>query len=423
MPASVNSRPSLSIYHAIAIASLTVALLSFVAPQVSSLGHGLKTTLPALSLFFCAIMFISPSAFFRALVRFRITFILGFIFLAQAALRFINELRQPEILWNQFFIAPFIALVFLLCIAVIAELGDESVLRLRCWLLFGWCLSIAVSLPVLIEHPGVARLTMGNRNALAGLAQWAPRGVAEYTVYTTIGICLGPLFAVTRRMKFFWRWIALLLISLTAIAVIFSTFTMAATMLMVSLISMLLIWAKNGNGVMKYLRLLVIIIPLALLPLLYVEAKKIEQTEFIVSKVERLTQSVSKKGLAKGDETSRGAMFTDEMKSFLEEPLMGYIPGVTGQRGHGHSSFSNSLVLFGLFCAPLWIVAIFRVFKTSLADTRDSFDRLVLMVGWFVLVLSGILNPIWHSTAALATLFALTLPARKSSQVPTENIR
>jgi hypothetical protein len=102
---------------------------------------------------------------------------------------------------------------------------------------------------------------------------------------------------------------------------------------------------------------------------------------------------------------------------------MGYIPGVTGQRGHGHSSFSNSLVLFGLFCAPLWIVAIFRVFKTSLADTRDSFDRLVLMVGWFVLVLSGILNPIWHSTAALATLFALTLPARKSSQVPTENIR
>ena len=101
------------------------------------------------------------------------------------------------------------------------------------------------------------------------------------------------------------------------------------------------------------------------------------------------------------------------MNSFAEEPFMGYIPDVTGQRGHGHSSFANSLVLFGLFCAPLWVVALYKVFKTSLADAMDTFDRQVIGVAWLVFVLSGILNPIWHSTPALAALFTLTLSARK----------
>jgi hypothetical protein len=416
-PINSNSK---TIFHTIAIASLTVAILSFVSPQISLLGHGLKTTLPALTLSFLAIVVISRSAFFRAFMRFRVVFILGFLFLIQAALRFSHEIYWPESLWHTFFIAPFLALVFLLWIAAIAEFGDTAVHRLRCWLLFGWCLSIAVSLPILIEHPGVARLTMGNRNELVNMAKWAPYGVGEYTVYTAIAICLGPLFAVTQRMNFLGRWIALLLIFLTFLAVLFSTFTMASVMLMLSFICMLLIWAKAGRGLARMVRVLVILIPLASLPMFYGLSDNYEQTKFIVTKVERLIQGISQKGLAKGDETTRGAMFADEMNSFIKEPLAGYIPGVTGQRGHGHSSFSNSLVLFGLFCAPLWIVALFRVFKTSLADTRESFHRLILMIAWFVLVLSGFLNPIWHSTAALAALFALTLPGRSSQSRNSE---
>jgi hypothetical protein len=397
----------------IAIAALTLAILSFLSPQVGMLGRGLRTTLPALMISFFAISMVSPSAFMRAFVRFRATFLLGFIFLAQGALRFVNETYRQDVLWHGFFNAPLLVLIFLLWIAALSELGDDAVQRLRSWLLFGWCLSIAVSLPILIEHPGIARTTMGNRNELVNAAKWAPRGVAEYSVYTTIGICLGPLFAVTRKMGFFWRWCALLLICMTTVAVLFSTFTMAALMLMASLICMLLIWAMAGRGAMRMFRLLVILFPLAMLPTLYVLSNNFEQTKFIVTKVERLTKNISNKGLAKGDETNRGKMFADEMNSFFEEPFMGYIPGVTGQRGHGHSSFANSLVLFGIFGALLWVAALYKVFKISLDNTRDQFDQHAAKVAWLVFVLSGILNPIWHATAALAALFALTLPARK----------
>ena len=404
------SCPSRTFIGKIAIASLTLAILSFLSPQVSMLGRGLRTTLPALTISFCAISVLSPSAFIRAFSRFWVVYLLGFLFLMQAALRFMDETSHQEILWHGYFIGPLLALTFLLWITALAELGDGAVHRLRCWVLFGWCLCIAASLPVLISHPGIARTTMGNRNELVNAAKWAPLGVAEYTVYTTIAICLGPLFAVTRRMRFLWRWIALLLVFLTAVAVLISTFTMAAVMLMVSLACLLLIWVKAGSGARRLLRLVVILIPLASLPTLYVMANSFEQTKFLVDKIERLNKGISQKGFAKGDETRRGSMIADEMKSFAEEPFMGYFPGVTGQRGHGHSSFANSLVLFGLICAPLWVVALYKVFKATLNDARDQFERRVAMIGWLVFLLSGIMNPIWHSAGTLAALFALTLP-------------
>jgi len=412
---------SLKYLNHLAIASLTIAILTYLSPQVGQLGRGLRTAIPAMAISFVAISIQSPSAFIRALVRLRVALILGFLFLLQAAIRFIDVPDHPFDLYQTFFIAPLIALFIIVWIAALAELGEESVYRLRCWVLFGWCLSIAVSVPILIKYPGLARELMSGGNDAVKSADWSPYGVGTYGDYSTIGICLGPLFAVTRRMTFSWRWIALPLISLTALAVLFSTFTMAATMLTLSFVCMLLTWVIAGRGAMRMLRLMMILFPLALLPLFYVEAQKYEQTQFIVKKVERLSQGISNKGLAKGDETARGKWFMDEMESFADEPFFGFIPGVTGQRGHGHSSLSNSLVLFGLFGALLWAAALYKIFKESLNGTRDHFERYVLGVAWLVFILSGILNPIWHSPVALVAMVGLTLPARSRPVQETDS--
>jgi hypothetical protein len=196
------------------------------------------------------------------------------------------------------------------------------------------------------------------------------------------------------------------------LAVFFSTFTMASVMAMASLFSMLLIWTLAGRGMSRIYRLLVMMVPFVLVPTLFMFANNFEQTRFVVTKAERLTKNISNKGLAKGDETERGAWFTEELSHFTDEPFLGYLPGITGVPGHGHSSFSNSLVLFGLFGTLLWLATLYKVFKISFDLAWNAFERQVLTVGWIVFILSGILNPIWYSTATLAALFALTLPAR-----------
>jgi hypothetical protein len=410
----------------IAILSLTLAILSFVSPQVSMLGRGLRTTLPAMAVSFFAISVISPKAFLRGFARLWSTFLLGFIFLTQAAFRFAHD-DKASALWHTFFWGPLFAILLLLWIAAFTELGSDAVHRLRRWVSFSWCISLAVGLPSLITHPGVARLTMGNPSAVKYAAIWAPLGVGEYSVYTALAICLGPLFVTLHHLKGLWRWIALPLLCLAATAVLLSTFTMASACLVLSLSSILLVWAMGDRGWSRILRtfllLFMVLLLVVMFPLLYDRAKKIPQAEFVVTKVERLFYGISKAGLERGDETERGKMFTDEMRSFVEEPFFGYIPGVTGQKGHGHSSLSNSLVLFGLFGALLWFAALFEVFRNSQRNTMDSLDRHALWISWGVLILGGILNPLWHSTAVLCSLFALTLPPRKDQYSHSEIIK
>lgn len=408
---------SLSPLQYIAVASLCIAILSFLSPQIGMLGRGLRTTLPALAVSGFAIFVISPMAFIRAFERFWVSFLCGFIFLLQAALRFVHADNASN-LWYAWFVGPFIALVFLLWIAALAELGYSSIRRLRFWLLYGWCISLAVGLPILIQHPGIARSTMGNINAFKNAVIWALYGVGEYNVYTSLSICFGPLFFVSQKLKPLWRWPAIILISLSSAAVLVSTFTMASVALMLSFFGTLLVWTKAGHGFLRIIRLVLVLLPFVFLPLLYTQAKNFSQTEFVVSKVERLYQGISKKGLAKGDETNRAKMFMNEMRTIANEPFLGYIPGVCGQRGHGHSSFANLLVLFGFFGAALWVVALLNVFRDFLKNKRDFTDRYALWISLLIFILCGILNPIWHAPAALGALFALTLPARKNQMEP-----
>lgn len=396
---------------------LCVAILSFLSPQVGQLGRGLRTTLPALVIAWFAIHQISRRAFISAFMRFRAAFMLGLIFLIQAGLRFAYADNAID-LWHTFFWGPLLALAFLLWIGAYAELGGNAVRQFRRLLLFGWSVSLALGLPSLLENPGVARTTMGNQFAVENAALWAPYGVGEYSVYTTAAICLVPLFSVAFGLRRGMRWLGLVLVCLVASAVVLSTFTMASVLLVLSLFGILLAWVRHARGWSRLRRGIFAPVVIASLFFLYSLAPLIPQSNTIVLKAERLFGGIFTTGLAKGDETGRGSMFVDEMKTFANDPFLGYIPHFTGETGYGHSSFSNSLVLFGLFGAALWVVALWSVFKGCLRHAGSSMERDALYFSWLGLVLGGILNPLWHITATLGGLFALTLPAREMGNKP-----
>jgi hypothetical protein len=394
----------------LAAISLTTAILSFLSPQVGQLGHGLRTTLPSLVVAWFAIHQISSRAFISAFMRFRVAFVFGFIFLVQASVRFAYADNAME-LWHTFFWGPLLALAFLLWIGAYAELGGDAVRQFRRLLLFGWCISLAVGLPSLLENPGVARTTMGNEFASENAAIWAPYGVGEYSVYTTAAICLVPLFSIAYRLRGGVRWLGLFLLCVVASAVILSTFTMASLLLLLSVFGLLLGWVRMARGWSRLWRSVFACCVVALLLFLYSFASSIPQSNAIILKADRLFTGILTTGLARGDETGRGSMFVDEMETFANEPFLGFLPHIAGKTGYGHSSLSNSLVLFGFFGAALWVVALWSVFKSCLCHADTLLERDALYFSWLALFFGGILNPMWHITATLGGLFALTLPA------------
>jgi hypothetical protein len=402
-------------WQIVAVGSVSLAVLSLASPQVRQLGRGLQTTLPALIVAGFAITRISDRAFSRAFTRFRSAFLFGALFLIQAALRFAYD-DDSRRFWDTFVWGPLIALGFLLFIGAYAQLGSDALRKLRSWLLLGWCISLALGLPVLLENVGIAREIMqgrGDFSAAKDAANWAPYGVGTFDTYTILAICLSPLFYATRGFVGVMRVLAFILVCLAATAVVFSTFTMAAVLLALGIFGTLLVWVIAVRRWLRVWRTAVLLASIVVLSLLYSQASLFPQTDFVVSKANRLYRGFTTTGLAKGDETGRGQMFVEEMKAFVDEPFLGYIPHVTGQRGYGHSSLANSLSLFGLFGAALWVAALGTVLKDSLRYTGDSTNRRTLLLCWSGLVLAGILNPIWH-TPEVAIIFALTMPAREN---------
>jgi hypothetical protein len=400
-----------SFYQALAAVSIALAILSLDSPQINTFGRGLRLTLPALALAGYAIYRISPNAFVASYMRFQAAFVIGLIFVFQAGARFIYA-EDATMMWETFFSSPIQVLVFLLWIGANAELGGGAVRQLRVILLFGWCISLAHSIPTLYANYGIARQTMGNQFASENIALWAPLGVGEYTLYTTVAICIPPLLAVPRLMKSGSRWIAYLLIVAAILAVFLSTFTMASALLAIGLFGSYLIWVIASKGVVRLALITTFVALLGAIPIIFTLASSFPQVAFVTQKVDRLASGLTTYGLAEGDETGRGWMFMDEMSAVYEEPFLGYIPHVTGQRGHWHSSFANSLSLFGIFGATLWVLVLGSILLNCLRGAHDSTHQHIIILAWILLILGGILNPIWHSPMALSALLALAVPGR-----------
>jgi hypothetical protein len=406
----------------LAIFTLALAILSFVSPQVGQLGRGMRTALPALVISFCAISMISPSAFFRSISRYKLVLLFGFLFLLQGAYRFASESYKPEMSWHTFFKGPALALMFLIWVGALSELGERTVRRFRTWFLFCWCISLALGVPVLLTHLGVARLTMGNVHEAQNAAKWAPYGVGEYAVYNSMAICLAPLYILaTRQMKGILRPIAMILVCLGGIAVYSATFAMASILATLSITALLLVGIINAKGFGRMVRISAVGILIFMAPLLYIQARQLPQTEFLIEKLERISKGVEKKGLEKGDVTARGGLFMADIRGFMESPIIGYIPGVIGYRDHGHSSLGNSLTHFGLFGTALWVIVMLKLYQDGRRHAVSTMEVYGVRIAWIVLVLGGIPNPTWHSTPILITLFALTVSVRRKADQISES--
>jgi hypothetical protein len=275
---------------------------------------------------------------------------------------------------------------------------------------------------VLLKNLGVARLTMGNAKEAQNSAIWAPLGVGEYAVYTSMAICLAPLYiVVTQHLKGILRPIALILVCLGGIAVYSATFAMASILATLSIAGLLLVGIINSKGIGRMVRISAVGVLIFMAPVLYIQAKQLPQTEFLISKLERIQKGVAQSGIEKGDSTARGLLFMADMRGFMESPIIGYIPGVMGNRDHGHSSLANSLTHFGLFGTALWVFVMYKLFQDGRRYAGSTMELYGVRIAWIVLILGGIPNPTWHSPAALSALFALTVSARKEVEQINES--
>ncbi|MBT8339841.1 MAG: hypothetical protein HKP58_06950, partial [Desulfatitalea sp.] len=290
-------------WHYLAIGAMALVLLSFASPQIRFMGHGLKTTLPALCLAFVSIFAVNPEAITCAFSRFWGVLVCGALFFIQAAFRFAQEEFNAGSLWHTYFNSPLISILFLVWIAAFTELGPKWIVKLRSWILFSWCGSLALGLPMLISDPGVARTTMGGNIRVAqNIATLAPCGVGEYTVYTSLAICSVPLAAlVIIHLKRVCRWVAATCLAAGLLSVFISTFTMAMVLMVAGLSFMLLVWQKHLIGIRKAVPMILFVAAAIFLPGLYAIAKTLPQTTSAVSKAERLILGVSEKGLTRGD--------------------------------------------------------------------------------------------------------------------------
>lgn len=346
----------------------------------------------------------------KAAIRFRSVLLFGFLFVFQATFRFALADAASE-LWSRYVIGPILVLAMVVWIAALAELGSGAVSRLKVWFLLTWSLSLALGIPTLINNPGVARLTMGNDLAIQNSLIWAPRGVGEYTVYSAFAICIGPIFAVTQMMTGVKRWIGYMGLILGVVAVLLSTFTMAATLLVAGILAALFVGVITTRSGTRKVRLAFIGGLVALMPSLYILSDANEQTDFVIQKVSNLVTGISHRGLAQGDETQRGSWFVEEMEAFKEKPLLGYSFKNTLDIEHGHSSLSNGLVLFGLLGSMLWFATLWQAFRAIRSGLTQAIDRHALLISAALFTVAGILNPSWHASGILIPLFALIIPA------------
>jgi hypothetical protein len=150
------------------------------------------------------------------------------------------------------------------------------------------------------------------------------------------------------------------------------------------------------------------------MPAIFAISSTLTQTSFVVEKVTSLATGLWTVGLEQGDETERGAWFVQEMTVFTEQPIFGHASGANPEVEEGHSSLSNSLVLFGLFGSGLWFLAMWKTFRIIRADLTQAGAVNVFLIGALLLVLAGILNPSWYSPSILISFLLLTVPARTS---------
>jgi hypothetical protein len=388
------------------VAMLASALFaSFISPQISLFGRGLRFSLLLFFLLGSAILAIRPSAI-RYLGTFGVSIGAGLLYVATGTIRYtIDPLSN---LFQNLIISAAVCVVLWMIMLVIRKGFPEVVETIRWLILIVLGISLGMGVPLLIDQPGIARLTMANPMANVYAERFYPRGVANYSWYTPLGIAF-PVIAnwlYKNSRGVIWKFIGWGCLLTASAATLLSTFTMAAGLLIGGALAWLILTILTTKRKRtQFIAIIAVIVTLLFFPTLYYWGSEFDATEFAVNKTTSLIEGISSKGVIEGDMTGRAKMFVDTMDTFLRNPIL----GLWGLERYfyigGHSSWADTLGSQGIVGLMLWLVFI----SPSLHRGKRPFSIEDGAAGgtlaWILLAVGGVLNPTFYNAIGLILLW------------------
>lgn len=385
---------------------------SFISPQVVFLGRGARLTLPVFTLLiFLILIDYPPQSVIRSIFEnehnARLKYAL--IFVGFGLLR--QQITPNSILLHTFVINPTFCIMAYIVIALICDLHPSLVHPIRWLILITLGVSLGLSIPTLYDNQGIARLTMG-RNADANTWRLSS-GVTSYTMYTAVAIAWPSiaqwLYNFPRQtIVQVMGWGALLAAS---VAVIFSTFSMASMLLVLGIFMWVSLNAFSGkNNWLRAVTVIAIAIFVFQIPNLYNQALETAPTEYSVNKITTFYEDSRALGLQSGDHTGRVTMFIETMETFSANFLFGIWGLKESARVGGHSSWADTLAVFGILGLFLWLRFLWPSLKR-----KEPFSVAGGVAGgtvsWMLFMFGGILNPTFYFPQILALLWLYDIAA------------
>ncbi len=380
---------------------------TFISPQAGLWGRGLRTSLPLFILFLSVAILWKGKVVEQQLEMRALPIIAGLVFAGTSFLRHLSE-PSPTVLHNQG-ISAIVCVALWISIIVLRTGFPKAVEPVRWISLLVLGVSLGMGIPLLLEKPGIARLTMGNPMADVYAAELYPKGVTNYSWYTPVAFAF-PVLANWIYKSSVKRWLKIIgwgLLSAAAIATILSTFTMAMFLLIAGIVGWLALTALTATS--RWVRgfvALILFVMLLSFPTLYFFGKMFEATQFSVQKATRIFTGAFEVGLLDADETGRTVMFVDTMETFFKYPLFGAWGLAEGDYYvGGHSSWADTLAWQGIFGMMLWLAFLSPSWRRgkNCWSVEDGVAGGTL--SWILVGVGGILNPTLHSSIGLLLLW------------------
>lgn len=378
---------------------------SFISPQISLFGRGLRLSLPLVALLSGVIFLTRPNAFW-VWGRYGGSIVFGLIYVATGAVRYLFD---PLVnVFGNFVVAAVVCVLVWMMVLLVREGFPEAIEPIRWLTLMTLGVSLGMGIPLLLEQPGIARLTMGNPMADIYAAELYPRGVANYSWYTFVAITF-PVIANWLHNTSGRLWLRIIgwgCLLAAAATTLFSSFTMAAVLWIVGALAWLgLVVFTAKSRISRWMVAMALLTILVGLPTWIAIGSEFKATQSVVSKAMRLFEGTLTVGALEADETGRTQMFVDTMETFSRNPLFGAWGLDPNFYIGGHSSWADTLGTQGLFGLLLWMGFV----SPTLRRGRKPFSVVEGSAGgtlsWILLLVGGVLNPTFYSAIGLGLLW------------------
>lgn len=391
----------------ILFAGLSGALfLSFISPQVSLYGRGLRLALPLFCATCAIAILLRGKATLRALKRHWSTTSMGLAFLGLGIIRNLFE-TQAEFFQSQI-VEPAVCIMLWIAVVLVKSVFPESLEKTRWISLFGLGIGLGMGVPLLIDQPGIARLTMGNPLQDYYASIFYARGVGNYSWYTPVA-CACPIIAswlVNSNGGKVAKMTGGCCLLLAILSVLLSTFAMAVTILLFGMVVWLSLYLKPLS--FKVLPLIIIVSAvlglIGLFEALHTLGRHFEGIAFVDNKIRTLITGVLVEGPL-GEGTGRVWMFLETMKTFMKNPIFGVWGLEPGRFVGGHSSWADMLALQGVLGAVLWTGFLATLWRRKWRGLPNLALADVGFLSWGLLALGGILNPTLHNGLGLMLIW------------------